>query len=224
MGRSWVVSILYSPRLASPNTMRTLPLWLKLSFTLWMMIWVPAIFLERGAENFLWFCDVANFLLLVAVWAESSLLISSQAVGVLLIQLCWAFDFFVRCVAGFHPLGATAYMFDPTRPIYLRGLSLFHLVVPVLLVWLLVRLGYHRRGWVLQVGIAWLVLPMSYLLTNPERNINWLWRPFGIEQVWVSPGLYFWVCMLAYPVILYLPSHFLLRRWARRSKRVRLVG
>ena len=204
--------------------MRKIPLWLKVAYTLWMVIWASTIFMERGGQNFLWFCDVANLILLLGLWTESSLVISSQAVGVLLIQLCWAFDFFVRCVAGFHPLGATAYMWDASRPLYLRGLSLFHLVIPVLLVWLIIRVGYHRRGWLLQTGIAWLVVPMTYFLSDPERNINWLWRPFGIEQVWVSQRLYFWICMAAYPVVLYLPVHWLLMAWARRSKRVSLLA
>jgi hypothetical protein len=182
------------------------------------------VFEAHGLQNFLWFCDVANFVLLIGLWVESPLLISSQAVGVLLVQLFWALDFGLRLLTGDHPLGATAYMFDESRPLLLRAFSLYHLLVPAVLVWALVRLGYHRRGWLVQTALCWVVLPLTYAFAAPERNVNWLWRPFGIEQTWMAPGLFFWVCFFAYPLVLFLPTHWLLMAWARRSRAVDLLA
>ncbi len=195
--------------------MQRLPLASKLAYSLWIAVWVPAYVYFHGASNFLWLCDLANFVVLAAIWTESSLLFSAPAVGVLLVQLVWAFDFFAALLLGVHPLGATTYMFEPVEPLWLRLLSLFHLVMPVLLIWALRRLGYDRRGLALQTALTWVVLPVCYLLTRPEDNINWIWKPFNLEQIWLSPPLYLVFAMLAYPLLLFLPTHAALARWSR---------
>ena len=63
-----------------------------------------------------------------------------------------------------------------------------------------------------------MVLPLS-MLPDPERNLNWVWAPFGVEQVWLPPALYLAVCMAAYPLLLYLPTHGLLTVWQRGAGR-----
>jgi len=131
-----------------------IPIWVKVGYTLWMVAWVPLYWRQNGASNFLWICDFANFAILAALWAESALVASSQLAGVLFIQLFWAVDYFGRLLLGSHPIGGTEYMFDPAKPLWLRGLSLFHLWSVPLLVWMVRRLGHDRRGWVLQTGVA----------------------------------------------------------------------
>ena len=198
---------------------RALPPWLKLGYTLWFLVWVPVYWVENGPANFLWLCDVANLVLLAALWLESSLLFSSQAVSVLLIQCVWMIDAGTRLLAGFHPIGGTEYMFEAARPLGGRLLSLFHVFVPILLLYALWRLGHDRRGWRLQALICWLVLPASFLAGQPEENLNWLWAPFGVEQTWMPPLAFLGVCMILYPLLLYLPTDLLLTAWLRRSGR-----
>ncbi len=198
---------------------RALPLWLKLGYTAWFVFWVPVYWIDKGPANFLWVCDVANFVVLAAVWLESPLLFSSQAASVLVIQFAWIVDATTRLVAGFHPIGGTEYMFEATQPLLGRMMSLFHVFIPVLLLWVLWRLGHDRRGWRLQCLICWLVLPLSFWIGQPEANINWLWAPFGIEQTWMPPLAFLAVSMIAYPLLLYLPTDALLTAWLRRAGR-----
>lgn len=202
---------------------RRLPLWLKLLYTAWMAVWIPVYWVHSGPDNFLWLCDVANFVVAVAVWVESPLLFSSQAVGVLLIQSLWMVDFFTALLFGVHPIGGTEYMFDAATPPWQRSFSLFHVFVPALLVWALYRLGYHRHGWRLQTAFTWAVLPLTYLLSDPERNINWLWRPFGVEQSLVPGPVWVALCLLLYPALIFYPTHLALTAWARRSRRIELL-
>lgn len=197
------------------------PRTLKIAYTLWMAVWVPVYWMKVGPVNFLWVCDVANFLLLAALWLESPLVVSSQAVSVLLVQTAWMVDFFTRLLAGFHPIGGTEYMFNQAEPLWTRSLSLFHVFVPLLLLWLVRRLGYDRRGWILQTAVAWLVLPLSFVVADPAKNLNWLWAPFGIEQTWMPPLAFLGVAMLVYPLLLYLPTHLALDAWAKRPQRIR---
>lgn len=189
------------------------PAWLKIVYTLWMAVWVPIYWLDPGPANFLWLCDFANFVILLAVWRGSALLFSSQAVSLLLIQILWIVDFAGALLSGAHLIGGTEYMFDDAKPLFLRSLSLFHVAVPVLLVWMVWRLGYDRRGWKLQTVFAWVMLPLS-MLPDPERNLNWLRAPFGVPQTLVPPWLFLLLCMAACPLLIYLPTHLLLRRLA----------
>ncbi len=48
------------------------PLAVKLGFTAFMAVLVPVYWLNYGPTNFLYFCDVALFLTLAAVWTESA--------------------------------------------------------------------------------------------------------------------------------------------------------
>ncbi len=197
---------------------RPIPLWLKLACSLFLALWIPVYWQAYGPVNFLWFCDLANFLIILALWLESALLLSSQAVAVLVVQVLWLVDVLARLLLGFHPIGGTEYMFDPARSLPVRLLSLFHVAVPPLLLWGLARLGYHRRGWQLQTAIAWVVLPLSFLLAGPERNLNWVWGLFGRPQAALDPLLFLGVCLVGYPLVLYLPSHWLLARLFRGGR------
>jgi len=196
--------------------MSRIPTWLKVAYALWMVVWVPVYWIHNGPANFLWMCDVANFAIGLAFWFESPLLISSQAAGVLLVQILWAVDYFGALLLGSHPIGGTEYMFEAASPLWLRGMSLFHLAVPPLLLWAVRRLGYDRRGWLLQTAIIWCVLPLSFFVADPERNLNWVWAPFGAEQTLLPAGGYFALLFAAYPLVIFWPSHLALRAWARR--------
>ncbi len=194
---------------------RRIPLAVKLGYLLWMAIWVPVYWVFNGPENFLWLCDLANIILLFALCLESPLLMSSQAAGVLLIQFVWVVDFLSAWLLGSHLTGGTEYMFDSGQPRWLRAMSLFHIVIPPLLLWGVYRLGYDHRGWKLQTMIAWLLLPASYLLTEPALNINWVWQPFGLTQSLMPPWTFVLFMMLAYPVIVVFPTHLILSHWFR---------
>jgi hypothetical protein len=53
---------------------KRLPHWLKLAFTLWVIVWIPFYWDFYGPRNFLWFCDIGNLVLAAALWSESRLL------------------------------------------------------------------------------------------------------------------------------------------------------
>jgi len=150
-----------------------IPFWLKALSTAFAGLLVAFYWRHYGPANFLWFSDIALLLTVIALWFESRLLASTQAVSVLLLELVWNVDFLVRLLTGRQMVGLSAYMFDPAVPLFIRGLSLFHVPLPLLLLWLLRRLGYDRRAWLAQSVLAWLVLPICYWFTDPAQNINW---------------------------------------------------
>lgn len=194
-----------------PDARPRIPTALKVGWTLWVAVWIPYYWAYYGPQNFVWFCDIGNLVLTVAVWKESRLLFSWQAVSVILVQVVMTGDILGRLLLGFHPVGGTEYLWDPVHPLHIRLLSLFHVGVPVLLVWALARFGYDRRAFVLQACASTVVLPVSHLF-GPELDINWSWGPFDHPQEVMSPGLYLLVCLVAYPALIYLPTHLLLSK------------
>jgi hypothetical protein len=200
-----------------------IPLPAKIAYTAFVAVVVPYYWATYTPWNFLYFCDIALLVTVVALWIESPFLISMQAVGIFLAQMLWVVDFLARAVAGIHITGMTAYMFDPKLPLFVRGLSSFHGWLPFFLLWVVARLGYDRRGYPAQSALAVAVLLVSYFLApapppDPNRpsaavNINYVYgmndqRP----QTWMAPGL--WVITLgAFMIVgLYAPTHLVFRR------------
>ena len=149
-----------------------IPFWLRIGWTLWVLVWIPVYLRQYGAQNFLFFCDIGNLLIAVALWIESALLFSSQAVGLLVFQTLYCIDLAGAVIAKRHVIGGTEYMFDPGLPLFVRLLSLFHVVTPPLLLWGIWRLGYDRRGWKLQTLICWVVVTINYFW-RPGSDVNW---------------------------------------------------
>ena len=114
-------------RIRMKTTHRGIPLALKVIYLVWVLLWLPFYWSHYGPQNQLWMCDVAGIVLLFGLWLESPLLLSSQAVGVLIVQIVWSADFVGALLCGIHPVGGTEYMFDTSLPLLLRSMSLFHI-------------------------------------------------------------------------------------------------
>ena len=168
-----------------------------------------------GASNFLWLSDIALGLTTAAVVTEKPLPASIAAVSVLPLELAWNADF----VAGGRLTGLAGYMFDRKLPRWLRALSLFHVALPPTLLWLLRKFGYDRRALVIQYGITWIVLPLTYAVTDPGKNINWVFGPGARPQNRIPPLLYLGLVMIAFPLLAHLPTHLAMRRLSPATPR-----
>jgi hypothetical protein len=62
-------------------------------------------------------------------------------------ELAWNADFFGRLVSGRNVLSLRRVHVRRPEAVYFRALSLFHVALPVLLLWMVHRLGYDRRAW-----------------------------------------------------------------------------
>jgi hypothetical protein len=193
------------------------PLWLKIGWTVWLLVWAPIYLIHYGAQNFLYFCDLGNVLIGAALWLESPLLFSWAATGLLVFQSLYTVDLLGRWIGRVHLLGGTEFMFDAGLPLWLRLLSLFHVVTPPLLLWAIGRLGYDSRGWRLQTLMTWLVVPINYYW-RPQYDVNWARGLQGHEQH-VMPGpLYLVGYLIVVPCLIYWPTHVLLRQWSRHLR------
>jgi len=195
-----------------------LPLWLKTLWTVWLIAWIPLYWRQYGLQNFLFFCDIGNLLIGVGLWLESPLICSWQACGLMLFQTLYIVDLAGALLTGRHIVGGTEYMFDPGVPLLVRLLSLFHVATPPLLLWAIGRVGYDPRGWKLQTLTSWIVVPINYFW-RPEHDVNWARGPFFREQHAVSGPVYLLAYLAIVPLLVYLPTHLLLRWLMRRWRR-----
>ena len=204
-------------------TNRRIPTWVKVAYSPFVAIVVPSYWVTYSPWNFLYFCDIALLVTGAAIWIESPLLVSMQAVAITIPQLLWVVDFLCRLIAGVDITGVTAYMLDSSIPLFLRGLSLFHGWLPFFLLWLLSRLGFDRRALGIQSVVAIVVILISYLFApapppspshpNWAVNLNYV---YGLDdkhpQTMMAPWLWLLSLMAVTVIAIYLPTHFVLRR------------
>ncbi|MEO8426728.1 MAG: hypothetical protein ABI651_06405 [Verrucomicrobiota bacterium] len=194
----------------------------KVAGTIFLAVLIPIYLRTYGPTNFLWFCDAALILTVAGMWLESSLLISMCSVGILLPQCLWLADFGSNLL-GIHLLGLTSYMFDRHLALFTRGLSLFHGWLPLLLVWLLGRLGYDKRALFAWTIVAAGLVLVCYFFTPPAGahpanpdipiNLNYVYG-FNDEQPqkWVNQNLYVILWLGVLWLVVFLPTHLTLRK------------
>jgi hypothetical protein len=210
------------------NVANRIPFWVKLLYTGFVAVLVPYYLHCYGPTNFLYYCDVALLMALVAVWHEDSLWASMPAIGILLPQTLWIVDFLGELL-GMHVVGMTTYMFKSTIPLFTRGLSLFHFWLPLFLIWIIWRLGYDRRAFRAWTVLAWALMLVCYFLMptppaplgNPNLpvNINYV---YGMSdtglQTWMPPLAYLGLLMVGLPLCMFLPTHLVLRAVFREAE------
>jgi hypothetical protein len=183
--------------------------WLTLGYGLTVLVIAVVYWRAYGPSNFLWLSDIALGSTFVALLTSNRLLASMMAVGVLALELVWTIDFLARG----RLVGIAAYMYDSKYPLYLRALSGFHLALPPTLLFLLYSLGYDQRALIYQTLLTWIVLIVTYVATDPEKNINWVFGPGTKPQRVLHPLVYLGLGMAALPVFVFLPTHLLLMRF-----------
>jgi hypothetical protein len=186
-----------------------LPLWVKVATTAFVAFLVPIYWRSYGPKNFLWFSDIALLGAVPALWLESALLASMMSVGTLLPEVFWNLAYFGRLLTGHRFAGLTDYMFERRRSLFLRGLSLFHVALPPLYLWMMWRLGYDERALPAQTLLGSAVLIATYL-AQPRGNINWIYG-FG-DRARGRSFAHLLVLLLFFPLCIYLPTHLLLAK------------
>jgi hypothetical protein len=188
-----------------------IPLWLKISYFIFLCILIPVYYRKWGPANFLWFSDIALLGTGFGLWFESSLLVSMMTVGVFLSELLWNVDYFVRLLTGKKIIGISDYMFDSSKPLFLRALSLFHVFLPIVMLYLLYNLKYDEYALLLQIPFSWLIFLITYFFTDPKANINWVFGLGDKPQKKIPKHIYLVLIIIFFPLVFYVPTHFLLK-------------
>jgi hypothetical protein len=179
----------------------------------WLAVWVPVYWHAWGPANFLHLCDLAVVLTCVGLWTRNRLLLSSQAVSSLVVDLIWTVDAAWTVALKRSLIGGTEYLLDAHVAWWIRALSLFHVLLPALLLWVIWRIGYDRRAWLLQCGIV-LCAFIAARFTNPAMNINYAFRDPFFHRAFGPAPVHLALSVIFIAVVVYLPTHWLLLRFA----------
>lgn len=188
------------------------PGWVRWACLVWLAVWIPAYWRTWGAVNFLHVCDIAVILTCAGLWWSNSLLLSSQAVSSIAADLLWDLDAAWRLFAGHHLTGGTEYMWDARFALWVRLISLFHVVWPILLIYSLKRVRYDRRGWKLQSAIAAAAI-IAGRFCSPALNINFAFTDPLFHRTLGPAPVHMMAIWMAFVVGLYLPTHLILKKF-----------
>ena len=128
-----------------------------------------------------------------------------------MIDTVWTLDFLWRLLLGRHLIGGTEYMWDPRWPLCTRLLSLYHVVLPGLLLMALRRTGYDRRAYLLQSLIAVGAVIAGRLL-GPRVNINYAFVDPILKRSWQPAALHLAVIAGTLVAVVYPLTHAAIAR------------
>jgi hypothetical protein len=195
------------------------PLALKLAYSAFVAVHVYFNWQVYGPRNFLWECDVAVLTILVALWTDSRLLTSVAALAALVPMGLWIVDIAARVLLGHYLFGFAGYMFDRHVPGIIRMISAFHIWLPPLLLWMVLRIGYDRRAlWIQSLFMAVLLLICWFVSQPPPEhalheavNINWVYGTSDQgPQTKLPAAVYLALMIVLYPLLIYIPTHLTL--------------
>jgi hypothetical protein len=123
----------------------------------------------------------------------------------------WLVDYASGVMTRRTPIGLASYMFDRRLSRFVRGLSLFHLWLTPLLVFVVSRVGYDRRALKYQTVATVGILLASWRLTKPDENVNWVHSRREIRSP-LGRAAFVGFLMVGISLVFHLPAHRLLRR------------
>ncbi|MFC1661602.1 hypothetical protein ACFL3S_09150 [Gemmatimonadota bacterium] len=180
-----------------------------------LAVWgtLATLWLLRGRPgHLLWLSDVAMLASALGLLLRSRIILTAQFVGILAFHLIWQVDLASYVLWGRMPLGVTSYVVSGLTPLE-EALSIFqHGFVILATAWAILRLGASRKGWLFQTFLAGAVVALTYLLTAPAHNVNWVFG-LGIHDLpWQTagpPAFHTALLFLGPPLLLFLPTNAL---------------
>lgn len=190
------------------------PRWLKLLYSAFFFITLYVNVSHYGPSNFLWLCHFALVLLFFGMLFEKKIILSMMALTSIPFYISWAFLFFIDLFSEIS-FESVAYMFDSSLPILLRGISLFHIVLPFFIIYILSKIGYDSKAFYYQSIVGLIILLLTYL-DSPKMNINWI-HGIGTPQNIIHPLLYLVFLIFGLIFLVYFPTHLILKYFFSES-------
>lgn len=187
------------------------------SLTAFTLILIPVYWHCYGLQNFLWLSDVGLFLTVIGLWLNSTLLISIAVTGVFCVEVAWCIDFFMQLFFDIPVTHLADYMFDPSYPVMLRALSLFHIITPCIWTGYMAKYGYDKRALKYTVILYWVIIVMTYLLTDPQANINWVFLPQTVLAPYISQQVWLLGLCIFFPLGIFVPTDYFCTKFFKNA-------
>jgi hypothetical protein len=197
--------------ISSTESANPFPAWVRWTALIWLCVWLTIYLKFWGPTTFFFLCDIAVILTCVGLFTGNALLLSSQAVSSLVIDTAWMLDIATKLIFNRHLIGGTDYFFDPNYPLWVRLFSLFHVVMPFVLIYAVRRTGYDRRALSLQFVIATVTMIASRF-ADPYKNINFVFADPIVHRQWGPVPIHVFAMLAGLTIVIYTPTHAVLSR------------
>jgi hypothetical protein len=192
---------------------------LKILLIAFVALLIPLYWANYGITNFLWVSDISLFLTVIAIVTESPLIMSILVVGILPFEIAWNIDYFAQLISGYNVLTISHYMFAPHYNLFMRSLSLFHIILPVLWIWYLKKWGYMQRAVRYAIPLLWAIFLTTYLVTKPVENINWVFLADRNHWYRISSLTWLTILIIGVPLCITFPWHEILKHITRKARK-----
>jgi hypothetical protein len=180
--------------------------------------------------NLFWSCNVLAILLVIGFWKKWFSLLWAVLVLSLITQAPWICDQFLYLLFGASD-GRTSVMYSGDSVQFSAVLAFVsHLITIPTVVWFVWKKDFFIKSVGVLLGIyIWVFLPISYIFTPKNWNINCLNFPCGLDYYrdsklilehrdWVTWGyalneILFWNKIYLSLILLYLVFWLIWRKW-----------
>jgi hypothetical protein len=165
------------------------------------------VYSSYSIESYLWLCKINLFLTIFGILFKNKLLISMAFVGGLARFSIWNLSFIINLFTNYNLFNVTAYIFSLGTSLTIKIISLYHIFLPIILIFFLKKIGYDSRAFIFSTILYWFVIIITYFFTIKSNNINFVFCASTYnwsisDQQWVIFLLIF------EPILFILPVHF----------------
>lgn len=190
-------------------------------FLFWIADTFTKIFILGEPLRTLWFSSVGLIITAIALFTESSFLITSMFSALAVIEGIWDIGFFSKLLFNISIPGVAVYAFQNGYPNWQFVITLYHLfIIPALFFAVIKIKKIHKWGWIGATLFTSLIAFLTYTLPGNKENINCIFR-VDYCQSFLKPLYQFdnperiLVGVYLLSALLFLPLNYLLIRFKK---------
>lgn len=178
-----------------------------LAILVWLALYVPAYAQAYGGWHFLQLCNLGVLMACAGALLRRPLLWSSTALLSVPVGALWLADVVLRLCSGHFLHRGTAYLWNDTIPWPARLLSLYHVILPAILLVALRRRGYDPRAFAFLCIISGLACLLGLWAAPAADNLNYMQHWPGGRTLSATPLLHGAATWALLCVVLLWPMH-----------------
>lgn len=130
------------------------------------------VFLAHKPEWLLWYSSAGLLFSAIAILTRNSFLLTSMFCALFVIESIWSIGFFSLLIFHKSLYGMVEYAFSPAFPRKDFYIGLYHVLIPISLLWGVAANKINKYGWLGATLYAGILATATYIFSNPSENIN----------------------------------------------------
>ncbi len=175
---------------------------------IWSLVDITNTIINKSWYQLTWFSNNIILILSLAFLFRSKIFMTAVAISSLMVESPWFIDFFGRLLFNFAPFGGLSdYMFNELGfKNWVFYLELDHLLIIPLSIYGMLKLGVHKRAYLICGIFIFYFNSLAYFFTPKELNINCISRLCFLKEnfIKVNSFSYYIIWMVSLGIVVYL--------------------